>query len=137
MATCITARIRHPLILASLALLAAALAACHTPSKEPAAFSVSNLEVQPKLPLTGELFSISFTLSNSGGSRGEYEAVLHIVGYISLLEENPGSARSYSQTVSLDAGRSKTVTFESLSISADGIYKARVEDQLKVFEVGC
>ena len=102
----------------------------------PPAFSISPLELEPLAPHTSELFTISFTITNSGGRQGEYQAVLYIVRMISLTEEDPASEKSFSQTVSVLAGQSCLVEFKSLSLG-DGLYKASIEKELKYFEVGC
>ena len=118
------------------AFLSAILPACTGASSGPPAFSISNMELEPKSPHISELFSVSFTLTNSGGSRGEYRAELKITRYISLLEEEAGSTMSFFKTTSVAPGQSQTVVFESITLM-EGLYKARIEDQLKTFEVGC
>ena len=113
------------------------LPGCANAVVQPAVFSVSNVDLEPEAPHTSELFTISCTVTNSGGQQGSYEAVLYITRYLSILEEEPDSTRSYSQTVAVAPGESKMVTFESLSLNVDGIYKARIEDLHETFEVGC
>ena len=98
--------------------------------------SCAPLEIEPLAPHTSELFTISFTLTNSRGKYGNYEAILYLVRLISLTDEDPASEKSFSQIVAVLPGHSMLVEFKSLSLG-DGLYKASVEKELKYFEVGC
>lgn len=66
----------------------------------PAAFSVSNLSIQPEEVTAGETVTISVSVTNTGGSQGSYNVVLNING---TQQETEG--------VTIAAGSSQTVTF--------------------------
>ncbi len=71
-----------------------------TTDAEPAAFSVSNLSIQPTQVQPGEAVNISVFVANTGGTEGSYAAVLKINGAVEAGE-----------TVTIAAGGSQTVTF--------------------------
>lgn len=70
------------------------------PPPAPAAFSASNLSIQPAEVEAGEAVTISISIANSGGSQGSHEAVLNI-----------NSVQEEAKSVTVAAGSSKTVNF--------------------------
>ncbi|MBA7664323.1 hypothetical protein ES703_72381 [subsurface metagenome] len=70
------------------------------PSQTPAAFVVNNLSISPHEVETGKIVTISATVSNSGGSPGDYMAILNI-----------NNREVATESVVLDAGESQAVSF--------------------------
>jgi hypothetical protein len=139
MAVCRVKYSRYLISLLLFALFTQFLTGCSATNREPAVFFTSNLALEPKSPLTGALFSISLTVTNAGGRNGSYDAVLQITELLILenYKENILSTENFTKTVIVAAGQSENVTFDSLSLQRDGIYKATIEDLVKIFEVGC
>ena len=109
---------------------------CGANQEQPALFSVSELTLEPKSPLTGELFRISVMVSNTGGSKASYEVNLIIHKYLSHQQPDILETKTFDRTVAVAAGESYYVVFDSLSLN-EGIYQARIEDLESDFEVGC
>jgi hypothetical protein len=80
----------------------------------PAAFTLSNLEVSPSTVEPGTAVTIAVAVQNTGGVRGSTLVELKING----VTEN-------TETVTLDAGASETVTF-TVSRSAEGSYAVSI-----------
>ncbi len=110
-----------------------------TTTAKPAAFSVSDLTIEPREVATGELFAISVTVTNTGGSQGSYDVILHIDEINTEDPENVIiiSADTIIKSAVIAAGESKKVTFDSLIIATDGIYTATIDELIDYFEVGC
>jgi hypothetical protein len=105
---------------------------------EPATFSVSDLIIEPREVQTSEFFSISVIVINDGRSHGSYDTVLYIDCIDTTDPENViiTPIDIITKNVTIAAGESKKVTFDSLSLE-DGIYTATVDKLLDYFEVGC
>ena len=105
----------------------------------PAVFSVSGLTIEPREIATGELFAISVTVTNIGGSQGSYDVILYIDEINTEDPENVIiiSADTITKSAVIAAGESKRVTFDSLLLSTDGIYTAAIGELIDYFEVGC
>lgn len=112
--------------------------ASNTATAKPAAFSVSDLTIEPREPATGELFTISVTVTNSGNSQGSYDVILCIEEINIVDPENVIiiSSNTITKSVIIAAGGSKNVTFDSLTIQ-DGNYTATIDELVDYFEVGC
>jgi len=83
----------------------------------PAAFSVSNLSVQPAEVPTGEAVTIDVAVTNTGGTQGSYTVVLKING-----------VKEADRTVTIDAGDTLNIIFPvteedagSYSVTVDGL----------------
>ena len=81
------------------------------PSPTPAAFSVSNLRIEPSEPNAGEKATVSAAVKNTGGSEGSYTAELKVNG---VTED--------SQNLTILAGGSVNVTF-NVSKDTPGVYQ--------------
>jgi len=88
-----------------------------TTEGEPAAFTVSNLSIQPAQVELGEAVTITVSVANTGGTEGSYTAVLKING-----------VKEADKSVTIAAGRSQTVSFGvsreeagSYNIAVDGL----------------
>jgi len=105
---------------------------------KPATFSVSDLTFNPREPATGELFTISINVTNTGGSQGSYDAILVIDNI--LIENSINvtiiSTETFNKSEIIAAGESKNITFDSLTLQ-DGIYTATIGDLVDYIEVGC
>ena len=80
----------------------------------PAAFSGSNLSVEPAEVIAGEAVTISVSLAKIGGSQGSHNVVLNING---VQEE--------AKSVTIAAGASESATF-SVTREVAGIYTVNV-----------
>jgi hypothetical protein len=89
----------------------------------PANLSASSLSISPQQVKPGEEVTISINLANTGGETGDYSAVLYINEEI-----------EDSQTVSVAAGASKSVTF-TVSKAQAGVYQVSLGGQSGQFEV--
>lgn len=109
-----------------------------TTTAEPAAFSVSDLTIEPREVATGELFTISVTVTNTGGSQGSHDAILYIDEINTEDPENVIviSAKTFTKSITIAAGDSKELIFDSL-ILEPGIYTATIDELVDYFEVGC
>jgi hypothetical protein len=109
-----------------------------TTNIKPAAFSVSGLTIEPREVATGELFTISVTVTNTGGSQGSYDAILYIEEINTEDPENVIiiSAKTFTKSITIAAGESKELIFDSLSLGP-GIYTATIDELVDYFEVGC
>ncbi|MCK5604072.1 hypothetical protein KAR91_19450 [Candidatus Pacearchaeota archaeon] len=107
-------------------------------NNKPATFSVSDLTIEPREVATAELFTISVTVTNTGGSQGSYDAILYIEEMNAGDPENVIMipVRTITKSVIIAAGESKKVTFDSLGLE-DGIYFATIDELVDYFEVGC
>jgi hypothetical protein len=83
----------------------------------PAAFSITNLSIQPTQVQPKEVVTITVLVSNTGGTEGSYTVVLKING-----------VKEAEKTVALDAGKSQEVSFSitrekagSYSVTVDGL----------------
>jgi len=105
---------------------------------EPAVFSVSGLTIEPREVATGEYFTISVTVTNTGNSQGIYDAILYIKEINAEDPENVIiiSINTITKSVIIAAGESKKVIFDSLTLQ-DGIYTATIDELIDYFEVGC
>ncbi len=104
-----------------------------------AGVSVSDLVVDPKSPHLSELVKFSFKITNTGSSEGIYNAILKITELLpeEHYKEKSDSTNEYTQNVAIAPGQSQTLEFTGIYFSLDGVFKAAVEDQVKIFEVGC
>ena len=109
-----------------------------TTTAKPAAFSVSDLTIEPREVATGELFAISVTVTNTGGSQGSHDAILYIDEINTEDPENVIviSAKTFTKSITIAAGDSKELIFDSL-ILEPGIYTATIDELVDYFEVGC
>lgn len=109
-----------------------------TTTAKPAAFSVSDLTIEPREVATGELFTISVTVTNTGGSQGSHDAILYIDEINTEDPENVIviSAKTFTKSITIAAGDSKELIFDSL-ILEPGIYTATIDELVDYFEVGC
>ena len=110
-----------------------------TTNYKPAVFSVSDLTIEPREVATGELFTISVTVTNTGGSQGSHDAILYINKLQIQDPENViiESTETFAKSVIIAACESKKVTFDSLILAADGIYIVTIDELVDYFEVGC
>ena len=92
-------------------------------TQSPAAFSLSNLSIEPTEVGLGETIAISVSVDNTGGSQGSHDVVLKING-----------AEEETKSVTLAAGDSKNVTF-SVTRGDAGTYAVTVEDLSGSFAV--
>ena len=104
----------------------------------PAVFSVSGLTIEPREVATGELSTISVTVTNTGGSQGSHDAILYIDEINTEDPENVIviSAKTFTKSITIAAGDSKELIFDSL-ILEPGIYTATIDELVDYFEVGC
>lgn len=104
----------------------------------PASFSLSGLTIEPREVATAELFTISVTVTNTGGSQGSYNTVLQIDEVDTTDPENVTltTIDTIHKSVTVTSGASKTVVFDSLSLP-EGTYTATIADLVDYFEVGC
>jgi hypothetical protein len=108
-----------------------------TTSTGPAVFSVSNMVIEPRDIATGSLFSISVTITNTGGSQGNYDAVLYIDEVLINLEITKITpAEAITKNVTVGAGYSEEIIFDSLNLN-EGLYTVVVGDLKDYIEVGC
>jgi len=108
-----------------------------TTSTGPAVFSVSNMVIEPRDIATDSLFSISVTITNTGGSQGNYDAVLYIDEVLINLEITKITpAETITKNVMIGSGNSEEIIFDSLSLN-EGLYTVTVGDQKDYIEVGC
>ena len=92
-------------------------------STTPAAFTENNLSISPTKAEVGETVTISFDVTNSGGSSGSYAAILRING--SEVE---------TKSVVLNAGESQEVSFTVVKESI-GTYAVEVGGLVDTFTV--
>jgi len=85
------------------------------PPAAPAAFSVSNLSIQPAEVQPNEVVNITFSVANSGGSEGSYSVVLKING-----------ATEAERSITLAAGESQDVSF-SVTKAEAASYNVTIE----------
>ena len=90
---------------------------------EPAAFSLSNLTIDPTGVTPNEPVTISVSVANTGGSEGSHDVVLHING----VEED-------TKSVTLAADDSRNVTF-SVTKGDTGTYSVTIEGLSGSFNV--
>jgi len=90
--------------------------ACSSPAS-PAQFEITSLNIRPAAVSVGETAAISAQITNIGGSRGFYSATLSVDG-----------KKIDTQTIDLDAGYSRSVTF-SISEDKAGTYKIGIGDK--------
>ena len=93
------------------------------PAPEPAAFSVSDLTVQPAKVEPNKTVTISVSVANTGGTEGSYTVVLKING-----------VKEADKSVTVAAGSSKVVTF-SVTKADIGSYSVAVDDLSASFTV--
>ena len=106
-------------------------------STGPAVFSVSNMVIEPREIATDSLFSISVTVTNTGGSQGNYDAVLYIDElFINIEVTKITPAKSITKNVTVGAGYSEEIVFDLLYLN-DGLYTVAVGDLKDYIEVGC
>ena len=105
---------------------------------KPAAFSVSDLTIEPREVATGEFFIISVNVTNTGNSQGSYDAILYIEEINAEDPENVIiiSINTITKSMIIAAGESKKVIFDFLTLQ-DGIYTATIDELVDYFEVGC
>jgi hypothetical protein len=94
-----------------------------TPTGKPAAFTLSNLSIQPAEIDKGEEVTISVLLSNTGELRGSYEVNLAVNDEIIEFK-----------TVTLDGGAEQTVTFTTTE-NTPGTFTIKVNDLSGTFTV--
>jgi len=93
--------------------------------------------IEPREIATDSLFSISVIITNTGGSQGNYDAVLYIDEVLINLEiTRITPAKSIAKNVTVSAGYSEEIIFDSLSLN-EGLYTVTVGDQKDYIEVGC
>jgi len=85
------------------------------PPAAPAAFSVSNLSIQPAEVQPNEAVTVTFSVANTGGSEGSYSVVLKING-----------ATEAERSITLAAGESQDVSF-SITKAEAASYNVTVE----------
>jgi hypothetical protein len=89
--------------------------------------------IEPREVATGELYSISVTVTNTGGSQGSYDVVLYIDEIVTEDPENIIITPTdiITKSVVVAAGDSKEVT------STNGTFTATIDEMVDYFEVGC
>jgi len=103
----------------------------------PAAFTVSDLAIEPRIPSTGVPFSVSVTVTNTGSSQGTYDATL----YVNRLQiDSDGNVtieptETFTKSVIVTAGESKIIAFERLNLQ-DGHYTVSIGELEDYVEVG-
>ncbi|MFC2038478.1 Ig-like domain-containing protein [Chloroflexota bacterium] len=95
----------------------------YTYTTSPAKFEISDLSVIPGGVKPGEEVAVSVVVTNTGGKRGGYDAVLLVNG-----------TEEASKTVLLEAGQSDTVMF-NLSRSRAGNYTIEIDGKTSSFSV--
>jgi len=93
------------------------------PSPTQAAFSVSNLRIEPSETKAGEKVTVSAEVKNTGGSEGSYTAELKVNG---VTED--------SQNLTIPSGASVGVTF-SVSKDTPGVYQVTLGNLTAQFAV--
>ena len=102
-----------------------------------ASFSVSGLTIEPRIPGEGATIDISVTVTNTGGSQGNYDTIL----YIDLMNmedpDNPFiiSTETFTESVIIAAGESTIVTFDKLRLQ-NGFYVVAIDELDDYVEVG-
>jgi len=81
----------------------------------PAAFSISNLSIQPAQVKPGEAATVSVLVSNTGGKSGSYTVTLNI-----------NSVKEADKSVTIAAGGSQAVTF-SVTRQEPGSYNVAID----------
>jgi len=94
-----------------------------TMEKPPAAFSVSNLSIQPLEVQPQEAVNITLSVANTGGTEGSYSAVLKINGI-----------KEAEKSVTVAAGKSQSVSF-SVTREEAGSYSVDVSGLTGSFKV--
>ena len=106
-------------------------------NSQPANFSVSDLTIEPRIPGEGATVDISVTVTNTGGSQGNYDAIL----YIDLMNmedpDNPFiiSTETFTESVVIAAAESTIVTFDKLRLQ-NGFYVVTIDELDDYVEVG-
>ena len=110
----ITAAVSH---FTTFAIIAPVLASVPPPAPAPAAFSLSNLTVQPAEVQPKETVIITVAVANTGGMEGSYTVVLKLSG-----------VKEADKSVTIAAGSTQTVSFSvtkaeagSYSVAVDGL----------------
>jgi len=93
------------------------------PAPTPAAFSLSNLTVQPAEVQPGEAVTITVAVANTGGTEGSYTVVLNLNG-----------TKETEKSVTVASGASEVVTF-SVSKEVVGSYSVTVDGLSASFTV--
>jgi|GEM_PF-3443400 len=86
----------------------------------PAAFSVSNLSIQPAEVQPNEAVTITLSVANTGGAEGSYSVVIKINGATEAersITLTPGESQNVSFSVTREEAASYNVTVEELSAS--------------------
>lgn len=83
----------------------------------PAAFSVSNLSIQPTEVQPNEAVTITLSVGNTGGTEGSYSAVIKING-VKEVEKSVTIAAGSSQSVSFSITKEETGSY---SVTVDGL----------------
>ena len=102
-----------------------------------ASFSVSGLTIEPRIPGEGATIDISVTVTNAGGSQGNYDTIL----YIDLMNmedpDNPFiiSTETFTESVVIAARESTIVTFDKLRLQ-NGFYVVTIDELDDYVEVG-
>ena len=86
-------------------------------------FEVSNLVVSPSAPLSGEPFTVSVSVTNTGATRAAYPGSVWLNGTVEA-----------ALAVALDAGESRRVEF--ILAKSTGVYELRVDRSLANLIVG-
>jgi hypothetical protein len=109
-----------------------------TTSTKPAAFSVSDIVIDPREVQTSDFFSVSLTLTNTGGSQGTYEAILIIdeVNATDPANVITNTVNTLTKSVVIATGESKIVAFDSISLQ-EGLYTVAIDNLIDYVEVGC
>lgn len=110
-----------------------------TTNNKPASFLVSDLTIDPRMPATHELFTVSVTVTNIGGIEGNYDAILQIDDLLITLQPyniTVLSTEIFKKSEIIAAGESKNITFEPLNRS-DGTYLVTVADIVDYINIDC
>ncbi|MFC1865892.1 hypothetical protein ACFLYB_04175, partial [Chloroflexota bacterium] len=104
---------------------------------QPASFSISGLTIEPRIPGEGATIDISVTVTNTGGSQGNYDAILHIDLMNMEDSDNPFiiSTETFTKSVVIAAGESTIVTFSKLRLQ-NGFYITTIDNLDDYVEVG-
>jgi methanogen extracellular protein (TIGR04279 family) len=89
----------------------------------PAAFTVSNLQISKTTASAGESLTVTVTVANTGGASGTYTLSVKLDG-----------VEKYSDAVTLDAGKSVTKTY-TVSSTSEGAHTVAVDGSSVQFTV--